>query len=79
MNAANRYLRPLLRLVDHINYFKVYNRWGQLLFETKEMGKGWDGTLSGQLQPAGMYVWMIEVVDFNKNVIRKKGTSVLVR
>jgi PKD repeat protein len=78
-NTANRYLRPLLRLVDHINYFKVYNRWGQLVFETKEMGKGWDGTLSGQLQPAGMYVWMIEVVDYNNNVIRKKGTSVLVR
>jgi gliding motility-associated-like protein len=79
LHATNHSLRPLLRLVDHINYFKVYNRWGQLVFETKEIGKGWDGIINGQLQPAGVYVWVIEVVDFNKNVIRKKGTSVLVR
>jgi hypothetical protein len=78
-HSANQYLRPLLRLIDHINYFKVYNRWGQLVYQTKEIGKGWDGTISGQLQPAGVYAWMIEVVDYNKNVIRKKGTSVLVR
>ena len=79
LHPTNYSLRPLLRLIDHINFFRVYNRWGQLVFETKEMGKGWNGTINGQLQQAGIYVWMIEVVDLNKNVIRKNGTSVLVR
>jgi gliding motility-associated-like protein len=78
-SSKNNSLRPLLRLIDHINYFRVYNRWGQLLFETKEMGKGWDGKLNGQLQPTGSYMWMMEVVDFDGNVIQKKGTSVLIR
>jgi hypothetical protein len=43
------------------------------------MGKGWDGKLNGQLQPTGSYMWMMEVVDFDGNVIQKKGTSVLIR
>jgi gliding motility-associated-like protein len=79
VSAKNHLLRPLLRMIDHINYFKVYNRWGQLVFETKEMGVGWDGKINGQLQPAGIYVWQIEAVDYNKNVYRKNGSSMLVR
>jgi len=75
----NNSLRPLLRLVDHINFFRVYNRWGQLVFETTEIGKGWDGSISGQLQPTGSYTWMLEVVDVDKNIIKKKGTSILIR
>ena len=75
----NNSLRPLLRLVDRINFFRVYNRWGQLVFETTEIGKGWDGTLSGQLQPTGSYTWMLEVIDVDKNIIKKKGTSILIR
>jgi gliding motility-associated-like protein len=77
--SRNNYLRPLLRLVDRINFFRVYNRWGQLVFETSEIGKGWDGKLNGQLQPTGTYTWILEVVDFDKNAIKKKGSSVLIR
>lgn len=75
----NNSLRPLLRLVDHINFFRVYNRWGQLVFETTEIGKGWDGSISGQLQPTSSYTWVLEVVDVDKNIIKKKGTSILIR
>ena len=78
-SSRNNSLRPLLRLVDHINFFRVYNRWGQLVFQTSEIGKGWDGTINGQLQPTGTYSWVLEVVDFDKNVIKKKGTSILIR
>ena len=77
--SKNNSLRPLLRLVDRINYFRVYSRWGQLVFETAEIGKGWDGMLKGQLQPTGSYTWMLEVVDVDKNIIKKKGTSILIR
>ncbi len=75
----NNFLRPLLRLVDHINYFRVYNRWGQLMYETKEIGAGWDGTVNGVLQSAGAYTWMLEVQDINGKIVNKKGTTVLVR
>lgn len=78
-SARNAVLRPLLRLIDHINYFRVYNRWGQLVFETKEIGKGWDGTIKGDKQATGTYTWMLEVVDFNGVVYKKIGTSVLIR
>jgi gliding motility-associated-like protein len=75
----NNLLRPILRLIDHINYFRVYNRWGQLVFETKEIGKGWDGTIKGDKQPTGTYTWMLEVVDLEGVIHKKTGASVLIR
>jgi hypothetical protein len=39
--------------MKELKYFRVYNRWGQLMFETHTLGQGWDGTFNGQPQ-----VWM---------------------
>ena len=58
----------------------VYNRWGQRLFESSEVGRGWDGRFKGQLQPQGAYSWMIryKVTDLPQEQILK-GTVILVR
>lgn len=37
----------------------IYNRWGQKLFETKDINKGWDGKINNLIQPAGAYVYKI--------------------
>jgi hypothetical protein len=34
---------PLDENVTKLNYFRVFNRWGQLMFETNVIGNGWDG------------------------------------
>jgi gliding motility-associated-like protein len=63
------------------NYeFKVYNRWGQLVFESKDWRKRWDGRLKGILQGTGTYVWMLRYTnrDTSKSVF-KKGTVTLIR
>jgi gliding motility-associated-like protein len=39
---------------------KIFNRWGELFFESKDLNKGWDGTYAGQLVPNDIYVWVIE-------------------
>ncbi|MGG9964595.1 PKD domain-containing protein [Ferruginibacter sp. SUN106] len=78
-DGSNDVLRPSPIGIDHINYFKVYNRFGQELFSTKELGKGWDGRISGVLQPIGSFAWMVQAVDIYGRVINKQGTSVLIR
>jgi gliding motility-associated-like protein len=61
------------------NYFRVFNRWGQLLFSTSKLHVGWDGTLGGVQQPGGTYVWMIEGLTKDNRVITKKGAVTLIR
>ena len=76
---SNPVLRPILREVKSLTYFQVYNRWGQLVFSTNTIGHGWDGTIKGIPQQTGAYVWVLEVVDLDGNIIRKKGSSILIR
>lgn len=61
------------------NYFRVFNRWGQLVFQSKKLNDGWDGTIGGQLQPDGVYVWMIEGLTKDNRIITKKGTVMLIK
>lgn len=77
--TANPVLRPVLRKVNELRLFEVYNRWGQVVFSTKTMGAGWDGTYKGIAQPTGTYVWILEVVDWNGEMVRKRGSSILLR
>lgn len=75
--GENDYLRPLLMSFLKVNYFRVYNRWGKLLFATQTDRPGWDGRVNGQLAETQTVVWMIEAVDVDGNVHRKQGTTVL--
>ncbi|MNY59697.1 hypothetical protein D3C86_1961710 [compost metagenome] len=47
---------------DTRNYsFTLYNRWGETLFESQDVNRGWDGTYLGKLVPAGIYTWTIRI------------------
>jgi gliding motility-associated-like protein len=59
--------------------FSVYNRWGQLVFTTADHSKGWNGKISGVLQPAAVFVWIASAIDFKGRPIERKGTTVLIR
>ena len=43
----------------------IYNRWGELLFESHDATMGWDGTYQGQLCQENTYTWVIEVKNIN--------------
>ena len=62
-----------------LKLFRIYNRWGQLLFTTSEKGKGWDGTFNGSQQDPGTFVWMAEGITYLGEIIKKQGTVVLLR
>lgn len=60
-------------------YFRVFNRWGQLVFSTSKLNDGWDGRFGGVEQGSGVYVWMIEGMTKDNRLITKKGTVMLIR
>ena len=65
--------------IREIKYFRIYNRWGNKLFETKSMFDGWDGTANGVKQPMESYNWVIEAIDVNGKSVNRQGTVTLLR
>ena len=79
-DGKNDYLFPLNAYKATGLQFRVFNKYGQQLFETKDWTHKWDGTFNGIEQPPGVYVWMLEYtnIDTGKKVFQK-GTTVLIR
>jgi gliding motility-associated-like protein len=60
--------------------FRVYNRFGQMIFETRDWRRRWDGNVNGQPQNSGTYVWTLSyTLRSTGRRFNLKGTSVLVR
>ncbi|MBI9039733.1 MAG: gliding motility-associated C-terminal domain-containing protein, partial [Bacteroidales bacterium] len=57
---------------------KIYNRWGQMIFETNDIEEGWDGTYKSEICQEGVYVWIVVSSEKDNNVLNK-GTVTLVR
>ncbi len=52
----------------HQYHFVVYNRWGEVMFESYDATKGWDGTYGGRKEaPTGVYAWIIEFGDLTSD------------
>src|SRR4030095_14870271 len=49
-DGKNDLFRPIVVSIKKMEYFRVYNRWGQMVFSTTVNGKGWDGTIDGKVQ-----------------------------
>ncbi|WP_169312096.1 PKD domain-containing protein [Fluviicola taffensis] len=59
--------------------FKVYNNWGQLIFESNDSSIGWDGTYKGEPAPLGVYTWTF-VVDMGSDfIVKESGDVTLIR
>jgi gliding motility-associated-like protein len=78
-DGVNDILMPVLPGIKKFRCFKIYNRWGQLIFESRDKSKGWDGTYLGKAQPIETYVWQIEGEDIAGKVYTKSGLFSLIR
>ncbi|RFS20532.1 hypothetical protein DVR12_18370 [Chitinophaga silvatica] len=78
-DGQNDILYPNLKGIKKLHYFKIFNRWGKLMFETSDEKKGWNGYYNGELQPLATYVWTVEGVDINGAIYRSQGTVTLLR
>lgn len=78
-DGTNEILRPLGKGLASIEFFKIYNRYGQLLFESRDINKVWDGTYKGKKQPAGNYIYIVRAIDIFGRVIDDKGSVLIIR
>ncbi len=78
-DGLNDVVRPIAVGIQKINYFSIYNRWGQLVFTTTADRAGWDGRINGRVQNSGVFVWMVSAVDYLGGAIFLKGTVALIR
>ncbi len=59
--------------------FIVYNRWGQVVFNTTSMSNGWDGTTDGKQNPSDVYAYMIKVTNPDGTTESRSGNITLMR
>lgn len=78
-DGLNDYLKPIPVGIKNFKYFRVYNRWGQLIFDLKSNSLGWDGKLNGKLQSSQAVVWMAEGTGIDNRTYIQKGTCILLR
>ncbi len=78
-DGLNDVFRPIPPGISSTTFFRVFNRYGQLMFETSQWLKGWDGTFKGKPAEPGAYVWIIKGVDKYNKTIEQKGTIMLIR
>jgi gliding motility-associated-like protein len=78
-DGLNDVLKPIGVGIDRIEYFRVYNRWGQLVFSTTINGHGWDGKIGGKPQTTNTFVWLVKAIDYTGKSVFAKGTATLIR
>lgn len=67
------------QLIASIKIFRIYNRWGELIFETDDINTGWDGTFKGQNMNSGVYVYYVEAICIDGKETLKKGNVTLIK
>lgn len=69
----------LNREIVKLNYFRVYDRWGKLVFETTDPAQGWDGNFNDKQCEQGVYVWEGDGFCISGQRIKKHGNVTLLR
>ena len=65
--------------IKEMKEFKIFNRWGELVFETTDITQGWDGTYKGQPQPVETYTYFVLVETWADEILPGKGHIQLMR
>lgn len=78
-DGLNDVFRPRTVGYAQIKRFRVFSRWGEMMFETTEFGRGWDGGFKGQKADIGTYFWLLDVVNRFGQDEQLKGDVILIR
>ena len=79
-DGKNDLFMPKYQCVYSNYELRIFNRWGQAVFASKNPALGWDGAMGGKPQPAGTYVWEMAYKDqLTGKVTNKTGTVILIR
>ena len=70
--------KPMVFGIPDSYEFTIYNRWGQLVFYSKDTRKGWDGRIKGARQKSGVFVWNCRYKFSGEKSVFKKGSVMLI-
>ena len=78
--GRNQIFKPFVIFGETVDYqLTIYNRWGELLFETKDINQGWNGKYKGEIQPMGAYVFRIKIIQQSGREVEENGVFTLLR
>ncbi|HEY1045412.1 MAG TPA: PKD domain-containing protein [Bacteroidia bacterium] len=79
-NSKNDGFYPSLYNVMDRNYsFEVFNRWGEMVFQTNDIHDFWDGTFKGNVCEQDVYIWTVKGEYYNNDLFSFRGTVTLLR
>ena len=77
-DTKNDFFKPFI--YGSLKYhFIIYNRYGQTVFETTDINKGWDGKLGGQIGDTNAYVWICNFILDGESEVVKNGSFIMIR
>ncbi len=77
--GPNSEFKIIIQGIATLNYFRIFNRWGNMVFETTDINKGWNGQYNGVPQPFGVFVYEVEAVTSTGKIFKKHGNLTLIR
>lgn len=78
-NGVNKELKIIKRGIATLKYFRIFNRWGEKIFETTDINEGWNGKYNGVEQPVGVYIYMLMAEADSGEPFIQKGNITLLR
>jgi gliding motility-associated-like protein len=75
----NRILYVKGKGIKQLLEFNIYNRWGNLVFQSNDLSIGWDGKFKGKDQPIDTYIYTITIETMSGQRLTKKGSVLLIR
>lgn len=79
-DGKNDIFRVPAQVSNKLLRLAVFDRWGNVVFSTSDINRGWDGMYKGNAAPAGTYVYIVEMLSLDgKKKINQKGTIILIR
>ncbi len=78
-DGVNDYFRFIPVGMKEYHFFRIFNRWGELMYSSLDFRHGWDGYYKGRPAAVDTYLWVLEGVDLYGKKIFKKGTVTLLR
>ena len=78
-DGLNETLKPTLAGMQGLSFFRIFNRYGEMIFDTTSPYDSWDGKLKNQKQSSGLFIWTVQAVDYEGKTVQAKGTTMLIR
>ena len=75
-DGLNDFYKPEYLFIKSYS-LEIFNRWGELLFSTNDINRGWDGTFKGEMVPPDSYTFLSNAEDFRGLKISRSGILVL--